>query len=114
MMAALALAGCGGSPQTNEDAPQSGENLSRASGNATQIKIADIDFLNMGETHDIAKQLDPADAVLFLEYAISWKAAKVSGDESKILKPDGTAPATIADAIEITRAVQAGTGTGAQ
>lgn len=99
MVAALTLAGCGNNAQTGEDFVQT---------DPAQIKIADIDFLNMSQTHDIAKTLAPADAPLFLEYAINWKASKVSGDESKTLMPDGTAPVTVADAIGITRAVQAG------
>lgn len=106
MAAALTLAGCGNNPQTGEDFVQT--DPAQSSANPAQIKIAEIDFLNMSQTHDIAKTLAPADAPLFLEYAINWKASKVSGDESKILMPDGTAPVTVADAIGITRAVQAG------
>ncbi|MCK9543200.1 MAG: hypothetical protein M0R03_14360 [Novosphingobium sp.] len=107
MTAALALAGCGDSPPASGHATQASERSPQAATGATAIKIADINFLNMGETHDIAKKLAPADAALFLEYAINWKAAKVSGDESKILKPDGIAPVTIADAIALTKAVLA-------
>lgn len=107
MAATLALAGCGDNPQANEGDPQSTGGSFQAVAGATEIKVADIDFLNMGETHDIAKKLAPADAALFLEYAINWKAAKVSGDQSKILQPDGTAPVTIADAIALTKAILA-------
>jgi len=105
--AALTVAGCGDNPQANEGVTQTSGATAQTATGATEIKIADIDFLNMSETHDIARNLAPADAALFLEYAINWKAAKVSGDESKILKPDGTAPVTIADAVTLTKAVLA-------
>jgi len=105
--ATLALAGCGNGSRANEGDHQSAGDSIQAVADATEIKIADIDFLNMSETHDIAKKLAPADAALFLEYAINWKAAKVSGDQSKILLPDGTAPVTIADATALTKAQNA-------
>lgn len=102
---ALVLAGCGG--QGNEDVSQAAMSSSQSVADATAIKIADIDFFNMAETHEISQKLAPADAPLFLEYVINWKAAKVSGDESKILKPDGTAPVTVAEATALTKAVLA-------
>lgn len=89
------------------DANETSENKVQSSGDPAQAKLADIDFFNMSETNEIAKKLTPADAALFLEYVINWKAAQVSGDESKILKPDGTAPVTIAEATALTKAVLA-------
>lgn len=104
MAAALLLAACGESPTASDNSTEVSGGLSQISGNAAQIQIADIDFFNMSETHDIATKLAPSDAPLFLEYVINWKAAKVSGDQSKILKSDGSAPVTIADAIALTKA----------
>jgi uncharacterized protein YcfL len=105
--AALILAGCGNNPQTNQDVAQTSATVAPASGNAAQMKIADIDLFNVNGVGEISKTLEPADAVLFLEYVVRWKAAKVSGDTSKVVKPDGTAPVTIAEAVELTRSIPA-------
>lgn len=104
---ALALVGCGDGPPTNDDTINTSEMHSQVSESSAQMKLADIDLMNLGDTTDIAQKLAPTDAPLFLEYVISWKAAKVSGDQSKILRPDGAVPVTVADAIELTKAVQA-------
>ncbi|HET6536735.1 MAG TPA: hypothetical protein VFG34_01290 [Sphingopyxis sp.] len=105
--AAMALAGCGDSPTSNDIASQTVENAADHSGNAAayQTKIADVDFLNLSSTIELAKSLSPSDRYAFSLYVIAWKAAKVSGDETEIRDASGNLPVTVKDAVAIQQAL---------
>ncbi len=113
MSAALVLVGCGDSSPSGEVATQvaahAAKSVTGQAGKAAeyQIKIADVDFLDMQATNALAKSLDPADSYAFLLYAIAWKASKVSGDETEIRDASGALPVTVKDAVAIQQAVLA-------
>ena len=111
--ATLTLIGCGDSSSSEEAvtrvAGQDAKGTTGQAANATQyqIKIADVDFLDMQATQTLAKSLDPADTYAFLLYSAAWKAAKVSGDETAIRDASGALPVTVKDAVAIQQAVLA-------
>lgn len=104
-IAAMGLAACGdGASSGSGDAPVA---VSGSDAAAYQVKIADVDFLNLNATQELAKKLSPEDTYAFLLYSAAWKAAKVSGDESEIRDSAGALPLTVRDAVAIQKAVAA-------
>jgi uncharacterized protein YceK len=112
--AILTLSGCGDQVQTSTEAMQTRGSASQSSTSSVgaeeslaQTKLADINLFDVRAVGDIANQLQATDRAAFMEYVISWKAAQVSEKVQAIMRADGTAPETIAEAVELTKAAQA-------
>ncbi len=102
---ALVLAGCGAASQASDDASQISSKESPPSGDVAQIKIADIDFNDMDKIKEIARKLG-RDGSPFMSYVVSRAEAKATLSEPEIARPDGSPPATVAEAVELAKAVR--------
>jgi len=72
--------------------------LAACGADPSSTKIADIDFADAGSVQAISQKLSPADRASFNRYVIS-RAVPIPGAE--ITRPDGTAPTTVREAIEL-------------
>lgn len=103
---AVALAGCDGGAEADSRASPAVEAKAPVSGDISQMKIAEIDFDDMDRIKEIARALG-RDGPPFMSYVISRAEAKATLSQAEIARPDGAPPETVAEAVELAKAVRA-------
>lgn len=106
LAAALALAGCDSGAEINGRSAQAADAPVPANGDVGQIKIAAIDFDDMGQVKEIARALG-RDGPPFMSYVISRAEAKATLSQPEIARADGAPPDTVAEAVELAKEVRA-------
>jgi len=106
LASALALAGCDSGAEIDGRAPQAADAPISVKGDIGQLKIAAIDFDDMDKVREIARALG-RDGPAFMSYVISRAEARATLSQPEIARADGAPPETVAEAVELAKAVRA-------
>lgn len=74
--------------------------LSSCGGDVRDTKIKDLNLPDMSSTQQVAQQLDPGERKAFNSYVMT----RVVGISREVVRPDGSAPETVREAIALTMA----------
>lgn len=101
LAAALVLASCGDGANNDSAALAAGASASPASNNVGKIKLSDINLGNMDEAKRIEEALGE-DGSSFMYYVVRHAETR-AGLSSALLKPDGSEPETVAEAVAVAK-----------
>lgn len=105
LAAALTLSACGNVDETSKNAAPVRYDSASMAQDSLQLKIADIDFDNVTEIRAIARSLGK-DGPPFMSYVVSRAEGRAMQSTPDIARPDGSAPETVAEAIELAKIVR--------
>lgn len=105
LAAGLTLSACGNVDDASQKSAPTRFDSAAMAQDSLQLKIADIDFDNVTEIRAIARSLGK-DGSPFMSYVVSRAEGKAMLSTPDIARPDGSAPETVAEAIELAKAVR--------